>query len=123
MKTDIQSLLPQNQIEEIKTTYLNGAHWQDVLNFTNAVLDSIRSSPHAGEGVSHVVARSVLRAALARYDELRASIHGCTDGGCLIRIPHGMHTNGGCRCNRDGFKAQRVMRAANELRKALAEIE
>jgi len=25
--------------------------------------------------------------------------HGCSDGGCQIEKPKGMHTNGGCRCN------------------------
>ncbi len=25
-------------------------------------------------------------------------LQGCTDGGCLIRRPKGMHTNGGCKC-------------------------
>ena len=25
---------------------------------------------------------------------------GCGDGGCIISPPKGMHTNGGCKCNR-----------------------
>jgi len=24
--------------------------------------------------------------------------HGCSDGGCAIEPPRGMHTNGGCHC-------------------------
>lgn len=68
-------------------------------------------------------ARDALAKAVARYDELTGSIQGCTDGGCLIRKPEGMHTNGGCRCARDHMKMQRAMYAANELRNALAEIE
>ena len=67
--------------------------------------------------------RDALAKAVARYDELAGSIQGCTDGGCLIRKPEGMHTNGGCRCARDHVKMQRAMYAAGELRKALAEIE
>ena len=68
-------------------------------------------------------ARDALAKAVARYDELTGSIQGCTDGGCLIRKPEGMHTNGGCRCTRDHVKMQRAMYAAGKLRKALAEIE
>ena len=68
-------------------------------------------------------ARDALAKAVARYDELTGSIQGCTDGGCLIRKPEGMHTNGGCRCARDHVKMQRAMYAAGKLRKALAEIE
>ena len=29
---------------------------------------------------------------------------GCSDGGCCIYKPTGMHTNGGCRCLRDPDK-------------------
>ena len=31
-------------------------------------------------------------------------IGGCGDGGCMVHIRPGMHTNGGCRCNRDPLK-------------------
>ncbi|WP_157763881.1 hypothetical protein [Paraburkholderia aromaticivorans] len=61
-----------------------------------------------------------LTAALTRYDALMASVDGCTDGGCVIRAPKGMHTNGGCRCTRAEYKMQRAMYAAKELRRAVA---
>lgn len=34
------------------------------------------------------------------YNELR---FGCGDGGCTIKQPTGMHTNGGCRCKPRDF--------------------
>lgn len=61
-----------------------------------------------------------LTAALTRFDALMASVEGCTDGGCVIRAPKGMHTNGGCRCPRAEHKMQRAMYAAKELRRAVA---
>jgi hypothetical protein len=60
-----------------------------------------------------------VRKAAAFYDDLMASVQGCTDGGCLIRAPKGMHTNGGCRCNRDSMKTQRVLYVAKQLRDAI----
>ncbi|MBJ9694144.1 hypothetical protein [Burkholderia cenocepacia] len=65
------------------------------------------------------ISDDMLTAAAKRYDELMGSVQGCSDGGCLIRKPQGMHTNGGCRCPRDGMKMQRVAYAAQELRKAV----
>lgn len=38
-------------------------------------------------------------------------IGGCTDGGCMVIKPVGMHTNGGCKCSRDPYKMQRVVNA------------
>ncbi|WP_241294384.1 hypothetical protein [Burkholderia stabilis] len=61
-----------------------------------------------------------LTAALARYDALMESVEGCTDGGCVIRAPKGMHTNGGCRCTRAEHKMRRAMYASQELRRAVA---
>lgn len=63
-----------------------------------------------------------LTAALMRYDALMASVEGCTDGGCVIRAPKGMHTNGGCRCTRAEHKMRRAMYASQELRRAVAAI-
>ncbi|VWD20227.1 hypothetical protein [Burkholderia contaminans] len=60
--------------------------------------------------------------AIARYDETMSHVTGCSDGGCVIRRPVGMHTNGGCRCPRDSMKMHRAMHAANELRRALDEV-
>lgn len=61
----------------------------------------------------------MLTEAAKRYDMFIESLQGCTDGGCLIRKPQGMHTNGGCRCTRDSMKMQRVAYAAKQLRKAV----
>jgi hypothetical protein len=41
-------------------------------------------------------------------------IGGCGDGGCIVIRPVGMHTNGGCKCNRDYIKMSRVVRAYKE---------
>lgn len=41
----------------------------------------------------------------ARLEE----IGGCGDGGCIVHVRPGMHTNGGCRCNRDPLKMVRVI--------------
>ncbi|MFY4709947.1 hypothetical protein [Burkholderia glumae] len=58
--------------------------------------------------------------ALAKFDAMMAHLGGCTDGGCVIKRPAGMHTNGGCRCPQDKMKMQRAMRAANDLREAVS---
>ncbi len=42
--------------------------------------------------------------------------HGCTDGGCQIEKPKGMHTNGGCRCNPREF-AEYLLWLACEVEK------
>lgn len=52
---------------------------------------------------------------LDEYQRLRDGIGGCTDGGCVIKRPKGMHTNGGCKCWQDKIKAQRMMRAGQKL--------
>lgn len=57
---------------------------------------------------------------IAAYDAHMQSIGGCTDGGCVIVRPKGMHTNGGCKCPRDYIKMQRAMYAAKKLRDAAA---
>jgi hypothetical protein len=62
------------------------------------------------------------RKAVELYDTLMATVQGCTDGGCMIRAPGGMHTNGGCRCHRDSMKTQRVLYAAKQLRAAIASL-
>lgn len=46
---------------------------------------------------------------LADYDAYMLKIGGCSDGGCMIDRPKGMHTNGGCRCWDDRTKARRFM--------------
>jgi len=37
-------------------------------------------------------------------DDIRHRLtHGCGDGGCQIKRPTGMHTNGGCQCRPEYF--------------------
>ena len=52
---------------------------------------------------------------LDAYQRLRDGIGGCTDGGCVVKRPTGMHTNGGCKCWQDKIKAQRMMRAGQKI--------
>lgn len=61
-----------------------------------------------------------LRKAVELYDTLMSTVTGCTDGGCMIRTPQGMHTNGGCRCHRDSMKTQRILYSAKRLREAIS---
>lgn len=61
-----------------------------------------------------------LKNALKLFDDHMELIGGCTDGGCVIVRPKGMHTNGGCKCPRDRVKMQRAMFAALNLRNAVA---
>jgi hypothetical protein len=58
-------------------------------------------------------------AAVELFDARMAHIGGCTDGGCVIVRPKGMHTNGGCKCPQNKYKMQRAMYAAIDLRNAL----
>lgn len=60
-----------------------------------------------------------LSEALAEFDAVIDAIGTCGDGNCMVKKPVGMHTNGGCRCWTDKYKAQRVMMAARRLRAAL----
>lgn len=64
------------------------------------------SQPRSGEALAK---------ALAMYDSMRDGIGGCTDGGCVIKRPTGMRTNGGCKCATDKYKAQRMMYAGQKL--------
>jgi hypothetical protein len=68
-------------------------------------------------------ALEALRRAAALYDEMMNHLGGCTDGGCVIKRPTGMHTNGGCKCPSDKVKMQRAMYVANKLRAAVAELD
>ena len=65
----------------------------------------------------------LIAAAQAERDAYLKQIGGCTDGNCIIVKPVGMHTNGGCRCSRDGMLMQRFAyahnRFANTVRKVL----
>jgi hypothetical protein len=57
--------------------------------------------------------------AAAEYDGMADHIGTCGDGNCLVKKPVGMHTNGGCRCNADKYRASRMMMAGRRLRAAL----
>jgi hypothetical protein len=64
-----------------------------------------------------------LKAILADYDARMEAIGGCSDGYCMVTGPaKGMHTNGGCHCWMEKYRAQRVMIAARGLRKQLEEL-
>lgn len=57
----------------------------------------------------------ILEATKKLADRLQ-EIGGCTDGNCVVWKPTGMHTNGGCRCLNNQFKAQRVVSAYRNFR-------
>lgn len=50
---------------------------------------------------------------------------GCSDGGCLVEIPTGMHTNGGCKCfyRLDHYQRMFFVAARTQWPAALDEIE
>lgn len=60
-----------------------------------------------------------LRLALESDGEFLEKTGGCTDGGCIIVRPVGMHTNGGCKCYRNNLKMQRLAHAHLVLVKAI----
>lgn len=63
-----------------------------------------------------------LAEALCQYDFLRDAVSQsthCQDGGCLVKRPQGMHTNGGCKCHRDEIASQRMMYAGQRLAEAV----
>lgn len=53
--------------------------------------------------------------AIEQLDAYLSEMGGCSDGGCIIKRPVGMHTNGGCHCSRDSFKMQRYAYAMNRF--------
>lgn len=66
--------------------------------------------------------RAPLSDALAEYDKVRDHVAeqvGCFDGGCLVKRPKGMHTNGGCKCSKNSLAAQRMMYAGQRLAEAV----
>ena len=62
---------------------------------------------------------SGLAKAIADFDAMADFIGTCGDGGCVVKRPTGQHTNGGCKCSTNHYKAQRMMMAAQRLRAAL----
>lgn len=55
-------------------------------------------------------------------DEALKDIGGCSDGYCIVVKPKGMHTNGGCHCNRDGHKMIRVVQHYKLFHAAISHI-
>lgn len=65
----------------------------------------------------------VLGLILAKHDEELKQIGGCGDGYCLVTGKRrGQHTNGGCHCWNEKYRAQLAMRAGRRLRDQLAEL-
>lgn len=60
-----------------------------------------------------------VQVAIDAYLKMRDDVGSCTDGGCVIKRPVGMHTNGGCRCTTDYVKMQRMMYVFNNLKDAI----
>ena len=50
---------------------------------------------------------------------------GCSDGHCIVFKPSGMHTNGGCHCDRDDSKRMwvrmRLQKIIQDAKEALRE--
>lgn len=56
-------------------------------------------------------------------DRLYLNLVGCHDGNCLINPPKGMHTNGGCQCEKELRRSPyglEAIRTIHYLRSALA---
>jgi len=54
--------------------------------------------------------------------------HGCSDGGCVIEVTKGQHTNGGCKClyHPEQYKLNRVghmLRCAQDMADRIEELE
>jgi hypothetical protein len=113
--TEGYKLVPAEPTDEMVDAACPVGEVVDHFDMKMALRSGIAAAPspaarEAGDGVS---------AAFAKYDALIGSLEGCTDGGCVIRPPKGMHTNGGCRCVRHAMKMQRMAYAAAQLRKDL----
>lgn len=59
--------------------------------------------------------RALLVVGLAEFNATMGKIGGCSDGGCRINLPEGMHTNGGCKCYSNNVKMQRYINATQAL--------
>lgn len=64
--------------------------------------------------------RLVLETAANDLSKRLSKIGGCTDGGCQVVMPKGMHTNGGCKCLSDHLTARRVVHAYKTFAKSVA---
>lgn len=67
--------------------------------------------------------RRALESASDDLSERLSNIGGCTDGGCQVVPPKGMHTNGGCKCLSDHRTARRVVHAYQVFAKSVAALK
>lgn len=73
---------------------------------------------HGYHGDTQAFTRLIVESRIARpaLDAAwREGVQAKRNGGCVIKRPTGMHTNGGCKCWQDKIKAQRMMRAGQKL--------
>jgi hypothetical protein len=61
----------------------------------------MKQKPILGETLFDLISLNDFKAEMAKLN--RWAQHGCSDGGCQIEKPKGMHTNGGCRCDPRAF--------------------
>lgn len=87
--------------------------------FVDATLD-LTEGMAAGGSLRSTEASHHLQDALYRFQVMATHLGGRTDGGCLVKRPTGMHTNGGCKCHETKIKAQRMLQAGQQLAKAVA---
>lgn len=88
-----------------------------VVTQASAALQRLESRPAPEQ--SRETRDAAVQKRLDEYVRLRDGTGGCTDGGCVIKRPTGMHTNGGCKCSHDKYKAMRMMYAGQQLADAL----
>ncbi len=72
---------------------------QGRVDTAQAHLDRLRAINDAVQVVAK--RQEVVKAALDARDAALETLGGCGDGGCIVHIRPGMHTNGGCRCATD----------------------
>ena len=65
-----------------------------------------------------------LRELLEQRNEALEKIGGCGDGGCVIHIRPGMHTNSHCQCarNRHWYELSQVIRINNKFATSVEDI-
>ena len=68
------------------------------------------------------------RSAAQEYLRLAAAVGGCGDGGCVIHVRGGQHTNGGCRCTRNmdmqrQFQIGHLLRTAQALARVITTVD
>lgn len=63
--------------------------------------------------------KEALEALQQKVDWMMQNIQSCQDGGCIIEIPKGQHTNGGCRCWKDTMTMKKVAYVLRYMRDGL----